>query len=139
MCLKEPLNSIAEEYHCQSKRIDEITQLLSDIAHHHPLCCILLSISAIVNGSQFKNGREFAVWLGLTPKQSSSGDKMSSAGITKRDNRYLRKQLVHGARAVLSRSKTKSDRLSRWTQQLVARRGVPRASVALAARIAPLS
>lgn len=64
---------------------------------------------------------------------------MSSAGITKRDNRYLRKQLVHGARAVLSRSKTKSDRLSRWTQQLVARRGVPRASVALAARIARLS
>lgn len=74
--LKEQLNSIAEEYHCQSKRIDEITWTLSDIAHHHPLCCILLSIpgigplnataiyNAIVNGSQFKNGREFAVWLG---------------------------------------------------------------------------
>jgi len=64
---------------------------------------------------------------------------MSSAGITKRGNRYLRKQLMHGARAVLFRSKTKSDRLSRWSQQLVARRGVAKASVALAARIARLS
>jgi transposase len=151
VCLKEQLNSIADEYHYHSQRIDEITRTLSDIAHHHPLCRILLSIpgigpinataiySAIGNGSQFKNGREFAVWLGLTPKQSSSGDKMSSAGITKRGNRYLRKQLVHGARAVLSRSKNKSDRLSRWTQQLMARRGVAKASVALAARIARLS
>ena len=64
---------------------------------------------------------------------------MSSAGITKRGNRYLRKQLVHGARAVLSRSKNKSDRLSRWAQQLAGRRGVAKASVALAARIARLS
>jgi transposase len=149
--LKEQLNPVADEYHYQSERVNEITRILSDIAHHHPLCRVLLSIpgigpinataiySAIGNGSQFKNGREFAVWLGLTPKQTSSGDKTSSAGITKRGNRYLRKQLVHGARAVLSRSKTKSDRLSRWIQQLVARRGVPKASVALAARIARLS
>jgi transposase len=151
VCLKAQLSSIADEYQYQSRRISEITRTLSDTAHRHPLCRVLLSIpgigpinataiySAIGNGSQFKNGREFAVWLGLTPKQSSSGDKMSSAGITKRGNRYLRKQLVHGARAVLSRSKTKSDRLSRWTQQLVARRGVAKASVALAARIARLS
>ena len=145
MCLKEQLSSIADEYYYQSKRIDEIIRTLSGIAHRHPLCRVLLSIpgigpinataiySAIGNGSQFKNGREFAVWLGLTPKQASSGD------ITKRCNRYLRKQLVHGARAVLSRSKAKSDRLSRWTQQLVARRGVAKANVALAARIARLS
>jgi transposase len=150
-CLKEQLSAIAGEYHYQRQRINDITRILTDIANRHPLCRILLSIpgigpinataiySAIGNGSQFSNGREFAVWLGLTPKQSSSGDKMHTAGITRRGNPYLRKQLVHGARAVLSRSKTKSDRLSRWSQQLVARRGVAKASVALAARIARLS
>jgi transposase len=50
-------------------------------------------VSAIGNGCQFANGREFAVWLGLTPRQASSGDSFKSGGITKRGNRYLRKQL----------------------------------------------
>ena len=149
--IKEQLDSIADEYHYQSSRINQLTRTLSEIAHRHPLCRVLLSIpgigpinatamySAVGNGSQFKNGRELAVWLGLTPKQSSSGDKFSSSGITKRGNRYLRKQLVHGARAVLYRSKNKPDQLNRWVTQLVARRGVPKACVALAARLARLS
>ncbi len=148
---KAQLCSFADDYHYQSSRINEITKKLSVIAQHHPLCRLLLSIpgigpinataiySAIGNGSQFKNGREFAVWLGLTPRQASSGDKFTSGGITKRGNRYLRKQLVHGARAVISRSKNKSDQLNRWVNQLVARRGKAKASVALAARLARLS
>jgi len=115
------------------------------MAHQHPLCQILLSIpgigpinataiySAIGNGSQFNSGRQFAVWMGLTPRQSGSG------GITKRGNRYLRKQLVHGARAVLFRSKGKKDRLNRWAHSVAERRGVPKASVALAARLARLA
>lgn len=117
--LKAQLNQIADEYYDQTNRIDEITQQLSDIAKAHSLCRLLLSIlgigainataiySAIGNGSQFCNAREFAVWLGLTPKQSSSGDSFKSAGITKRGNHYLRKQLVHGARSTLSRCKKK--------------------------------
>jgi transposase len=95
--------------------------------------------SAIGNGSQFKEAREFAVWLGLTPRQFSSGGSFKSAGITKRGNRYLRKQLVHGARAVLARSKNKTDKLSCWGNQLVARRGKQKDCVALAARIARLA
>lgn len=57
--------------------------------------------SATGNGSQFKNGRELAVLLGLTPLQASSGNSFKSGGITRRGNRYLRSQLVHGARAAL--------------------------------------
>jgi len=67
--------------------------------------------SAIGSGEQFQTAREFVVWLGLTPKQYSSGEKQRIGGISKRGNRYLRK-LVHGARAAVSRSKTKTEALS---------------------------
>lgn len=149
--LKTHFNTAADRYYDQTDRIDEINRSLSHIARQHPLCQLLLSMpgigpinataifSAIGNGSQFKNGREFAVWMGLTPRQSSSGEKFTSGGITKRGNRYLRKQLVHGARAAVYRCKGKTDSLSLWIQQLVARRGVNKACVALAARMARLA
>lgn len=149
--LKTELAQLADEYYSLTDRIESINQTLSKIARRHPLCRILLTIpgigivnataiySAIGNGNQFKNARELAVWLGLTPKQASSGDSFTSSGITKRGNRYLRKQLVHGARAALSRSKKKSDQLSRWGNQLVARRGMNKACVAMAARLARLA
>ena len=63
----------------------------------------------------------------------------SSGGITKRGDRYLRKQLVHGARAVLFRSKGKKDQLNRWAHSVAERRGVPKTSIALAARLARLA
>lgn len=149
--LKTELVQLADEYYSLTDRIEDINQTLSKIAHRNPLCRILLTIpgigivnataiySAIGNGNQFKNARELAVWLGLTPKQASSGDSFTCGGITKRGNRYLRKQLVHGARAALSRCKKKSDQLSRWGNQLVARRGMNKACVAMAARLARLA
>lgn len=149
--LKIQVSQITDEYYGLTNRIKELTDMLKTLAASNPLCERLMTIpgigainataivSAIGNGSQFANGREFAVWLGLTPRQFSSGESFKSAGITKRGNRYLRKQLVHGARAVLSRSKQKTDPLSRWINQLVARRGVQKACVALAARLARLA
>lgn len=80
-----------------------------------------------------------AVWLGLTPRQSSSGERLTSGGITKRGNRYLRKQLIHGARTALSRCAGKDDALSRWATQLAARRGRNKACVALASRMARIA
>lgn len=149
--LKAQLRQISDEYEAVIRRIRGLDQELAAIAAGNPLCQILLTIpgigvinatalvSAIGNGSQFANGRELAVWLGLTPRQSSSGERLHSSGITKRGNRYLRKQLVHGARALLIRCKRKTDPLSNWVNQLVARRGVQKATVALAARLARLS
>jgi len=148
--LKSQYRLVGEEYMQLSHRIDGIQKQLTMIANENPLCRILLSIpgigvvnataiySAIGNGSQFKSAREFAVWLGLTPRQSSSGNSFSSGGITKRGDRYLRKQLVHGARALLYRCKNKTDKLSRWANALVARRGYNKACVAMAARLARL-
>lgn len=75
----------------------------------------------------------------LTPRQSSSGEKFNSGGITKKGNGYLRKQLVYGARASLSRCRDKDDALSRWGMALVARRCVQKACVAMAARMARLA
>lgn len=149
--LKARINQAADDYYELTNRIGEVTQILKTLAAANPCCVRLMTIpgigvinataivSAIGNGSQFANGREFAVWLGLTPRQSSSGESFKSAGITKRGNRYLRKQLVHGARAALWQCRKKTDSLSLWVNQLVARRGVNKATVALAARMARIA
>lgn len=148
--LKPQFESIRSEYQQLTQCIGNIERSLKQIAKEQPLCQLLLSIpgigiinatalySAIGNGSQFSSAREFAVWLGLTPRQSSSGMTFHSGGITKRGNGYLRKQLVHGARVLLNRKKDRTDKLSRWADQLQARRGKNKATVALAARLARL-
>lgn len=147
----QELKVIYDDYHQLTENIDRITSKLSKISRDTEACRILGSIpgigpinatalySAINYGQQFDNGRELAVWLGLTPKQSSSGERMSSSGITKRGDRYLRKQLVHGARAAISRCRNKTDSLSLWANQLVARRGIQKATVAMAARMARIA
>ena len=94
--------------------------------------------SAIGNGSQFTNARELSVWLGITPKQFSSGNKQVMSGITKRENRYLRKQLIHGARALMSYCKKRDDRLSQWLKAIELRRGKNKACVALTNKMARL-
>jgi transposase len=144
--IKTQFNQVADEYYAHVDSVEDIDRTLRKIIKNNPLCELLMTIpgvgiinctaiySAIGNGSQFKNAREFAVWLGLTPKQSSSGDCFKSGGITKRGNRYLRKQLVHGARAVISRCKNKTDRVSCWANKLIERRGYNKACVAMAAR-----
>lgn len=60
-------------------------------------------VAAIGNGAAFHKGREFAAWLGLIPKQYSSGGKAKLLGISKRGNPYLRKMFIHGARAAVLR------------------------------------
>ena len=149
--IKHELNQVAEEYSWHTEQIGEILETLTSMSKSNALCKLRLSIpgigvinataiySSIGNGQQFKNARELAVWLGLTPRQASSGETFKSSGITKRGNRYLRKQLVHGARAAVSRCKNKQDKLSVWANKLVARRGLQKAYVAMAARMARLA
>lgn len=89
-------------------------------------------VSAIGNGKQFKRGRDFAAWLGLTPRQHSSGGKECLLSISKRGDSYLRTLLIHGARAVLRVTGKKEDPRSRWLQNLCSRRNKNIAAVALA-------
>ena len=66
-------------------------------------------VAAIGDGHQFKRGRDLAVWLGLVPQQHSSGGKERLGGISKKGNSYLRKNLVHGARACIVRIQLRAD------------------------------
>ncbi len=89
-------------------------------------------IAGIGDGSEFKNGRHLAAWLGLVPRQHSSGDRRRLMGISKRGDRHLRTLLVHGARAVVRVSAHKSDPFSQWVNALRKRRGAAKAIVAVA-------
>jgi len=148
--IKKELRYVYTEFKQLNQRLNELNKSLLQIANDNIQCRRLMSIpgigvvnataifSAIGDGDQFKNARELSVWLGITPKQFSSGDKNTMAGITKRGNRYLRKQLIHGARAVIYRYKNRDDKLSNWVNSIVLRRGPNKACVALANKMARL-
>ena len=89
-------------------------------------------VAAAGNGAEFKNDRHFAAWLGLVPRQHTSGDRRIMMGITKRGDRHLRTLLVHGARAVVRTTRKKTDSYSRWVNDLHERRGHNKAIVAVA-------
>lgn len=86
----------------------------------------------------FKNGRQLAAWLGLTPSQYSSGGKSKLGRITKAGDAYLRTLLVQGARSVMVGAENRTDPFSRWVCSLIGRRGYWRAVVAIAAKNARL-
>ena len=90
--------------------------------------------ASIASGHEFASGRQFAAWLGLVPRQYSTGGKLRLGRITKRGDAYLRTLLMLGARAVLQSAAHKTDRFSRWTMALRARRGYHRAIIAVAAK-----
>jgi transposase len=99
-----------------------------------------LAIVALAgNGAGFKNGRHFSAYLGLTPKQHSSGNRECLLGISKRGDRYLRGLLIHGGRAVVRTTEKKTNARSLWVNRLKNKGGVNKAAVAVAnknARIA---
>jgi transposase len=78
-------------------------------------------VASIGNGAAFRKGREFAAWLGLLPNQHSTGGKVRLYGISKRGNCYLRKILIHGARAVVLRSKRDRIAMGAWMSSLETR------------------
>lgn len=95
-------------------------------------------VASVPDPRVFKNSRQFCAWLGLVPRQFTTGGHVRLGRITKRGDKYLRTCLVHGARAVVASLKEKDDHVSCWVRELIARRGYLRAVVALAARNARL-
>jgi transposase len=99
----------------------------------------LAMVATVGNAREFKNGRQFAAWIGLTPSQYSTGGKPSLGHISKRGDAYLRNLLVQGARSVLNSASRHQDRMSQCILELLPRRGYYRTLVAIAnknARIA---
>lgn len=109
----------------------EECQRISKIEGIGPITATAI-ISSIGDAKDFKNGRHFAAYLGLVPRQSSSGGKDRLLGISKRGDRYLRTLLIHGARAVVRFIVKKEDKRSTWVKALKERRGANRTAVALA-------
>jgi transposase len=93
-------------------------------------------VATIGDASQFHSGRQLAAWLGLVPKQHSSGGKERLGRISKRGDGYLRKLLVHGARTVLLWSRRKKENRSAWQEALLARRPTNVVLVAMANKTA---
>ena len=112
-------------------RSNEMCQRIGQIEGIGPITATAL-VAAVGDKSCFKNGRQFAAWLGLVPKQHSSGGKARLFGISKRGDRYLRTMLIHGARAVLGRSAGKTDTRSQWVNRMRERRHPNVVAVALA-------
>jgi transposase len=93
-------------------------------------------VASVGDARSFKNGRQLAAWLGLVPRQNSSGGKDKLLGISKRGDTYLRTLLIHGARSVLFSLKRRADQTDGWLARLIARRNANIAAVALANKTA---
>lgn len=145
------LCELAEELQVLDERLNRYDQRLKQLAQEDvrirrlqeingigPVTASAL-VAAVGDAGQFKNGREMAAWLGLVPRQHSSGGKNRLGHISKRGDSYLRTLLIHGARAVLNTCGHKEDRRSQWLQSVAERRNRNVATVAMAnknARIA---
>jgi transposase len=96
-------------------------------------------VAAVGRGESFDHGRDLAAWLGLVPRQFTTGGKPKLLGISKRGNKYLRKQLIHGARAALPYIAERDTPLGRWAKELMSRTHRNVAVVALANKLARIA
>jgi transposase len=142
--MMDELKRLEEEVEFYEGKIKEIHKSLPDSQTLDTIGGIgVITSTAIIatvsNMNQFKCGRQFSAFIGLTPKQRTTGGKTQLGRISKHGDGYIRKLLVQGAHAELRHVKDKTDRRSMWLKGLVERRGIRKAAVALAnknARIA---
>ncbi|MCH7744044.1 MAG: IS110 family transposase [Proteobacteria bacterium] len=102
-------------------RSNEDSQRLEKIPGFGPLTASAL-VASLGDAKSFKNGREVAAWLGLVPRQHSSGGKPFMLGISKRGDAYLRTLMVHGARSVMRVAENKDTPTDRWSTNMLIRR-----------------
>ena len=130
LSLEEKIKALDEQI-ASVYRASEPCQRIAAVEGIGPLTATAL-VAAMSDGKAFKNGRQFAAWLGLVPRQHSTGGKARLLGISKRGDTYLRTLLIHGARSVVSRASRKTDRRSQWIADKQRRLGTSKACVALA-------
>ena len=111
-------------------RENEASRRLAEIPGIGPITASAV-VATVGKAREFKNGRQLAAWMGLVPRQNSSGGKQNLLGISKRGDTYLRTLLIHGARSVIQYAENKADENS-WLRKLMARRNKNVAAVALA-------
>lgn len=134
-----------------AQRLEEAETLIEQTVQENEACQRLLKvpgigpvtatavISAIGNGAAFRKGREFAAWMGVVPREHSTGGKQKLLGISKRGNRYLRKLFVQCARAVLQQKTKQAPGLKAWLEKLTSHTHRHAAAVALANKLARMA
>ncbi len=145
------LADMLAEWEGLESKIDEVNRQLVTEAKSNEACGRLREIpgvgaqtataivAAIGDGQAFESGRDVAAWLGLTPREDSTGGKQRLGRISKRGNRYLRTLLVHCARSGLETLSKRSDRLGTWLRRMLAEKDRRTVIVALAARLARIA
>lgn len=149
--LRSLLDQLWQEWKTVDSGVERVSQDIEAIATQDAACQRLrqipgvgplvstATVAAIGNGGAFCKGREFAAWLGLIPRQHSTGGKARLLGISKRGSIYLRRMYIHGARAVLLRVKYDTGRLGHWAHQLELRAPRNKVLVAIANKLARIA
>jgi transposase len=145
------LSELRREWDRLEEQIEEVSREIQGIAKNDDSCARLMEIpgvgplvstaliAAIGNGVTFRKGRDLASWLGLVPRQYTTGGKPKLLGISKRGNEYLRRMFLHGARSVLMQMEKQRSTLGYWLGQLAARAHRNVVVVALANKLARIS
>lgn len=148
---RDLFNELLDQLQDVNRRIARLDARIAGICRERDDCRRLMAlpgvgpviatalIASIADGRQFRSGRELAAWIGLVPRQYTTGGKPRLGGIGRRANYDLRRQMIHGARAVISRLVGRTDRRSMWLKALIERRGFNRALVALANKMARIA
>jgi len=135
--LNEAIEGLEAQIKARAKAEPAMRQLMG-IPGVGPLTAHAI-VSAIGDGRQFRCARDFAAWVGLTPRQFSSGQKTRSGKIIRQGDRGLRCLLVLGASSMLRQAKARPPKASAWLRGLMARRPVRVAVVAQAAKTARIA
>jgi transposase len=135
--LDERIGAYDRELQTQAQA-SEAAQRLMQIRGIGPLTAVAI-VATVGNARDFASGRQFAAWVGLTPRQHSTGGKPRLGHITRRGDAYLRMLLVQGARSVRHTAMRHSDHRSRWVCSLQARRGYHKTLIAIAAKNARIA
>ena len=138
------LRELGDEVRRQNERVGMFEAQLRATAQRMPACQRLIGIpgvgmltatalvASVGDAGEFRNGRELAAWLGMVPRQYSTGGRSRLLGISKRRDRYLRFLFIQGAKSAVRTAARRSDRRSRWVVEVEQRRGMNIAAVALA-------
>ena len=132
--LDDRIAAFDAEFAAEAKQCEAASRLTS-IPGIGPLNATAL-VAAVGDAQTFARGRDLAAWLGLVPRQVTTGGKPRLLGITKRGSKYLRKMLIQGARSALPFLSRSSTRLGQWLRGLLARAHSNAVVVALAAKLA---
>ena len=141
---RECMQDLYDELLGAEVRLKKFDKKIRQLCRQNETCCRLLKIpgvgeltatamvAAVPNAKEFNNGRHMSAWLGLVPRQSSSGNNQVLLGISKRGDRYLRTLLIHGARSALSHYKNRDNDYGLWLTRKKSRLSFNKAAVALA-------